>query len=87
MKKGIEKLNITINTLENIKYKINNILFSESDTDIFAMSVWIKVGGINENTQYSGISHLLEHMIFQGTENNINDINYNSSEEVIRNLI
>lgn len=84
MKKGIEKLNITINTLENIKYKINNILFSESDTDIFAMSVWIKVGGINENTQYSGISHLLEHMIFQGTENNINNINYNSSEDVYK---
>lgn len=31
-------------------------------------SVWYKVGSIHEDPQYTGVSHLLEHMLFKGTE-------------------
>ena len=33
-----------------------------------ALGIWVNVGGRHENAQNQGISHLLEHMIFKGTE-------------------
>ncbi len=33
-----------------------------------AFGVWVKVGSRNENESTNGISHLIEHMLFKGTE-------------------
>ena len=34
-----------------------------------SFGVWIKAGSFNENKKTAGISHLIEHMMFKGTEN------------------
>lgn len=34
-----------------------------------ALGIWIKVGGRYEDSQYKGISHFLEHLVFKGTKN------------------
>jgi predicted Zn-dependent peptidase len=41
---------------------------SMSHMESVALGVWIRAGGRYENTQNSGISHLLEHLLFKGTE-------------------
>lgn len=34
-----------------------------------ALGIWVKVGSSNENAKNNGISHIIEHMLFKGTEN------------------
>ena len=34
-----------------------------------AFGIWIKVGSSNENENNNGISHIIEHMLFKGTQN------------------
>ena len=34
-----------------------------------AMGIWVKAGAVDETKHFSGISHLIEHMMFKGTEN------------------
>ncbi len=33
-----------------------------------SIGIWVKTGAVNENTKTAGISHLIEHMLFKGTE-------------------
>lgn len=33
-----------------------------------SIGIWVKVGSIDEKPEYAGISHLIEHMMFKGTE-------------------
>ncbi|MGL4483907.1 MAG: M16 family metallopeptidase [Anaerovoracaceae bacterium] len=33
-----------------------------------ALGIWVKTGAVNERKEISGISHLIEHMMFKGTE-------------------
>lgn len=33
-----------------------------------SMGVWVKAGSVNENKQTNGIAHVIEHMLFKGTE-------------------
>lgn len=44
-----------------------------------AMGVWVDVGSRNESPQTTGISHLIEHMLFKGTKNR-------SSKEIAESL-
>lgn len=44
-----------------------------SDTDIFSIGVGVKSGSLFEDKQDSGISHLIEHMLFKGTKSRTND--------------
>ena len=32
-----------------------------------SMGVWVKAGSVNENKQTNGIAHVIEHMLFKGT--------------------
>src|SRR5512132_2822881 len=32
-----------------------------------AIGVWVKTGSRNEEAEYNGISHFVEHMVFKGT--------------------
>lgn len=43
------------------------IITCHRNSDIFSMGVGIEVGSLYENTENSGISHMIEHMIFKGT--------------------
>lgn len=54
------------------EYQLDNglkiILKSNKDTPLFSWQVWYKVGSRNEQANYTGIAHYLEHMMFKGTE-------------------
>lgn len=47
------------------------VVLSEEVPGVRSVSVgiWIRWGASHESTEHSGISHLLEHMVFKGTEN------------------
>lgn len=44
------------------------LVFPRSRAPIFAGQLWVKVGGVDEVTGITGVSHMLEHMAFKGTE-------------------
>jgi len=55
------------------QYQLKNglkiILISDNRSPIVMSSVWYKVGSSYEYEGITGISHILEHMMFKGTEN------------------
>src|SRR5947209_18584620 len=34
-----------------------------------SIEIWVKCGSRDENPQWNGISHFIEHMVFKGTKN------------------
>jgi predicted Zn-dependent peptidase len=53
------------------KIKLKNgltVIYKERDTDSVAVEVMVKVGSNNENSVERGVSHFLEHMVFEGTK-------------------
>ena len=44
-----------------------NVLIEKRPTASVALEVQIKVGSINENPQQAGMTHLIEHLLFEGT--------------------
>jgi predicted Zn-dependent peptidase len=44
------------------------MVYSHSNDKITALSVFIKVGSVNEGEAQHGMSHLLEHMLFKGSK-------------------
>lgn len=63
-----ELLNITCE-----KYKLSNgleiILSEDHSVPIVALNIWYKVGSANEEKNKTGLAHLFEHMMFQGSQN------------------
>ena len=59
--------------IEYEKYKLKNglevILFKDSSLPLVASNIWYKVGSANERRGKTGLAHLFEHMMFQGSEN------------------
>jgi len=55
------------------KYKLQNglevILYQDSSLPVVAANIWYKVGSANEKRGKTGIAHLFEHMMFQGSVN------------------
>lgn len=54
------------------KYRLENgitLLFKKNSSKSVAVEVMFKVGSNYENKKISGISHFLEHMLFEGTKN------------------
>jgi zinc protease len=55
------------------KYKLTNgieiILFQNNSLPVAAINLWYKVGSANEVKGKSGLAHLFEHMMFQGSKN------------------
>lgn len=57
---------------DNIKkYSLNNglqiILFQDKSFPLVSVNVWYKVGSANETIKKSGLAHLSEHLMFQGS--------------------
>ena len=53
------------------KIKLSNgmtIVFQPRKSDSVAIHVLVKTGSINENDQNRGVSHFIEHMLFEGTK-------------------
>lgn len=55
------------------KYKLNNglevILHNDISLPLVAVNIWYKVGSAYEQKGKTGLAHLFEHMMFQGSEN------------------
>ena len=53
------------------KYRLKNgitLIFEKNSSKSVAVEVMFKVGSNDENIKISGISHFLEHMLFEGTK-------------------
>lgn len=46
-----------------------NVISYEVEGNIFSLGFGVKVGSLYEDEKVSGISHLIEHMLFKGTKN------------------
>lgn len=59
--------------LEYEKYKLDNglevILYADNTLPLTAVNIWYKVGSAYEQKGKTGLAHLFEHMMFQGSEN------------------
>ncbi|HKB87269.1 MAG TPA: pitrilysin family protein [Ignavibacteriaceae bacterium] len=59
--------------IEYEKYKLKNglevILHKDDNLPLVAVNLWYRVGSANEKQGGTGMAHLFEHMMFQGSEN------------------
>lgn len=59
--------------LSYTKTKLNNglevIIHQDKSLPLVAVNIWYKVGSANEKLGKTGLAHLFEHMMFQGSEN------------------
>jgi len=55
------------------RYKLENgldiILYRDDNLPLVSVNLWYRVGSSNETKGKTGIAHLFEHMMFQGSEN------------------
>jgi zinc protease len=55
------------------KYKLQNglevILYRDASLPLISVNIWYKVGSAYEQKGKTGLAHLFEHMMFQGSEN------------------
>jgi zinc protease len=55
------------------RYRLDNgmkvILSEDHTTPVVALNIWYNVGSRNETPGHTGLAHLFEHMMFQGTVN------------------
>ena len=59
-------LNCTKGTLKN---GLEYILYQDKSIPLVSVNVWYKVGSAYETKGKTGLAHLFEHMMFQGSEN------------------
>jgi zinc protease len=54
------------------RYKLKNgmtvILLADHSTPAVSMNIWVNVGAFTESPGESGMSHFVEHMVFEGTD-------------------
>ncbi len=60
-----EEMKITRNILKN---GLTVILQENNASPVVAFNMWVKVGSGDERDEESGIAHVLEHMVFKGTQ-------------------
>lgn len=67
------------------KYKLKNgleiILHHNSSLPLVAVNLWYRVGSSNEKKGKTGIAHLFEHMMFQGSQNVPKEIHFRYIQE------
>jgi zinc protease len=67
------------------KYKLKNglevILHHDSSLPLVAVNIWYRVGSSNEKKGKTGIAHLFEHMMFQGSANVPKEIHFRYIQE------
>lgn len=59
--------------IEYEKYRLSNgleiILHKDTNLPLVAVNLWYRVGSANEHRGKTGMAHLFEHMMFQGSQN------------------
>lgn len=77
----MELLNIKYNkyTLQN---GMNIILYQDKSLPLVSVNIWYKVGSGNETEGKTGLAHLFEHMMFQGSENVPKEMHFRFIQEV-----
>ena len=77
----IDLLNIPIE-----KYNLNNglevILFQKRELPFVSVNIWYKVGSANEIRGKTGLAHLFEHMMFQGSKNVPKEMHFRYIQEI-----
>jgi len=72
------------------KYKLANglevILFQKQSLPFTSVNLWYKVGSANEVKGKSGLAHLFEHMMFQGSKNIPKEMHFKYIQEAGGNL-
>jgi len=75
--------------LLNIKYDkytfpngLNVILYQDKSLPLVSVNIWYKVGSGNERQGKTGLAHLFEHMMFQGSENVPKEMHFRYIQEV-----
>ena len=63
----LSSLRLNIKT-EKLKNGLTVVVVEDTSNPLVSVQVWYKVGSRNEITGLTGISHMLEHMMFKGTE-------------------
>ncbi len=67
------------------KYKLKNglevILHQNNELPLTAVNIWYKVGSANEIKGKTGLAHLFEHMMFQGSENVPKEMHFRHIQE------
>ena len=67
------KKNTSIPQLEIQRHRLDNgleiVLQPDSSLPLVAVNIWYHVGSKNERPSRTGLAHLFEHMLFQGSEN------------------
>jgi zinc protease len=61
-------------TEETLKNGLKIIVIEDHSSPVSTFQVWYKVGAIDEPEGKSGISHLLEHLMFRGSKNYPNNV-------------
>jgi zinc protease len=76
--------------IEYEKYRLNNglnvILHKNDNLPLVAVNLWYKVGSANEQRGKTGMAHLFEHMMFQGSENVPKEMHFRYIQEAGGNL-
>ncbi len=76
--------------IEYEKYKLKNglnvILHKDDNLPLVAVNVWYRVGSANERRGKTGMAHLFEHMMFQGSENVPKEMHFRYIQEAGGNL-
>jgi len=66
------KFPTTTATVHTLKNGLTVILDSDGSAPVISSQIWVETGSIHEGEFLgAGVSHLLEHMVFKGTENYI----------------
>jgi predicted Zn-dependent peptidase len=72
--------------IPNESYKLKNgltvILSVDRSSPFVATSVWYKVGAIDEQPKKTGLAHLFEHLMFEGSAHVKNDMHFRTLESI-----
>jgi zinc protease len=71
-------LNCTKGKLEN---GLEYILYEDKTVPLVSVNIWYKVGSAYETKGKTGLAHLFEHMMFQGSENVPKEMHFRSIQE------
>jgi zinc protease len=76
--------------IEYEKYKLKNgleiILHKDNNLPLVAVNLWYRVGSANEQKGKTGMAHLFEHMMFQGSSNVPKEMHFRHIQEAGGNL-
>jgi len=80
-----KKMSMNLLKINYEKYNLQNglevILYKDNSIPLVASNIWYKVGSANEKRGKTGIAHLFEHMMFQGSQNIDKEMHFRHIQE------